>query len=94
MCVESRKMVLMNLSAGQQRSRRHRDRLADPACEGEGGQTNSSTEIYTSRDVKQTAGRDLPHDAGSSNLLLYDNSEDGMGWEGGSRGKGRMYAYG
>ena len=77
--VGSRKMVLMNLSAGQPRRRRHRDRFVDPVWEGEGGQTNSSIEIYTLWDVKQIAGRNLLYDAGSSNLVLCDNLE---GWDG------------
>ena len=35
--MESRKMVLMNLSAGQQWRRSHKNRLVDIAGEGKGG---------------------------------------------------------
>ena len=54
--VESRKMVLMNLFAGQQWRCRHREqenRLVDTAGEGESGMNSESiTETYTLPYVK------------------------------------------
>ena len=41
--MESRKMVLMNLFAGQKQRCRHRDRLVDTVGEGEGGTYRESS---------------------------------------------------
>ena len=54
--MESRKMILMNLFAGQEWRHRHREQTLDTAGEGEGG-TNweSSTETYALPCVKWIA---------------------------------------
>ena len=58
--MESRKIVLMNLFAGQQWRDRHKNRLVDTVGEGEGGMNSeSSFEIYTLPCVKQIAGEKL-----------------------------------
>ena len=57
-------MVLMNLSAGQQRRHRHKyRRVVMGAGEGEGGMMNgeSSMDTYTPPYEKQVASGDLPH---------------------------------
>ena len=47
MYMESRKMVLMNLFAGQEQRHRCREQTVDTAREGEGGMNwENSTEIY------------------------------------------------
>ena len=51
--MESGKMVLMNLFAGQQQRCRHRDRLVDTPGEGQTGTTGeSSMKAYISPYVK------------------------------------------
>ena len=77
--MESRKMVLMDLSAGQQR--RRREQTCAHGGEGEGGMNwERSTEIYTLTYVKQTASGNSLYDARSSNSVLCDNR--GVGWGG------------
>ena len=48
-------------------------------------QIESNMEAYTLPYVKQIASGNLLYEAGSSNLVLYDNIEgcSGVGWEGG-----------
>ena len=51
-------------------------------------------ETYTSPDVKQIASGNLLYEAESSNSVLYDNLEDGLGWEvGGKFKKEGTYVY-
>ena len=75
MCMESRKMVLMNLFAGQQWRRRHTKQTVDTVGEGEGG-TNSenSMQTYTLPYVKQIASGNVLCDTGSSTQCC-DNLE-------------------
>ena len=62
-CMESRKMVPMNLFSGQEQRRRHRE-----GTRRHGGRMTweSSTGIYTLPSVKQTASGKLLHSTGSS----------------------------
>ena len=64
---ESVKMVLMNLFAEQELRHRHRQWTCGPVGEGEGGQTECPTDIYTLLCVKQTAIGKLLCSTGSSN---------------------------
>ena len=50
----------------------------------------SSMETYTLPYGKQTASGKLAYNTRELNSVLCDNLE---GWEGGSRGRGRMYTY-
>ena len=74
----SRKMVLMNLSLGQQWTYRHREQTCGHR-EGEGG-TNWRTNIerYTLRYVEYSASRNLLYDSGISNLVLCVHLD---GWD-------------
>ena len=81
----------MNLFAGQQWRRRHREQTVDTAGEGEGG-TNGETsmETYTLPYVKYIASGNLLYDAGRSN----PTEKGGRGWEaGGSYKKEGSYLY-
>ena len=63
-------MVLMNLFAGQQWGRRHREQAygQDKGGEGEGEMNGeSSMEAYTLPSARQTASVDLLCDSGNSN---------------------------
>ena len=66
--MESRRTLLMNLFAGQQWRRRHREQTVDTAGEGEGG-TNGETsmETYTLPYVKYIASGNSLYEAGRSN---------------------------
>ena len=76
----ARRMVLTNLSAGQQWRCRHRERAVDTVVEGGGGTIKaSSTETCTSLYGKGIAIRNVLYDAGNSNPVLCDNLE---GWDG------------
>ena len=71
--MKSRKMVLMNLFAGQQWGRRHREQAygQDKGGEGEGEMNGeSSMEAYTLPYVKQIANGNLLYDSGNSNWAL------------------------
>ena len=69
--------------------------LVDTEAEGEGGSNGErSMETYTLPYVKQIASRSLMCDAGSSDWCPGTTYSGGMGWEGGSRGRRRMDAYG
>ena len=64
--MESRKMVLVNLSAGQEGRLGHREQSVDTAGEGESGTNGeSSIDIYTLSCVKYTATDKLLHNTGS-----------------------------
>ena len=83
--MESRKMVLMNLFAGQQWRCRHREPTCGHSRGGEGGMDwKSNTETYTLQYVKQIASGNLVYDTGNPKPVLCDNLE---GWEG-ERGQG------
>ena len=57
MYMESRRMVLMNLFAGQQRRHKKRGQVVDTVREGEGGTNGeSSIETYTSPYNRQPVG--------------------------------------
>ena len=65
---------------GSKRDTDIENRLVGTVGKGEGGMIwESSIETYISPYVKQVASGHLLHDAGSSNLRLYDNLE---GWDG------------
>ena len=70
--MESRKMVLMNLFAGQQWRRRHSEQTCDIVGEGEAG-TNELSEwlgnIYIPK-CKPIASGNLPYAAGSPTPVL------------------------
>ena len=75
--MESRRMALMSLFAGQQWRCRHREKT----CGHSWGRTRrgenweSSTEIYTLPYMKQISSGNLLHDTGSSNPVLCDYLE-------------------
>ena len=86
MCIhmESRKRVLMNLFAWQQRRGRHKEQTC--RCRSgrrRWGKLRSSNDKYTSPNVKQTASGNVLYDTGSSNLVLWQPR--GEGWDGGRR---------
>ena len=67
----------------------------DTEAEGEGGSHGErSVETHTLPYVKQIASGSLMYDAGSSDWCPGTTYNGGMGWEGGSRGRRRMDAYG
>ena len=99
--MKSRKMVLMNLFAGQQWGRRHREQAygQDKGGEGEGEMNGeSSMEAYSRPYVTQIASGNLLCDSGNSNWGSIVTWERAVGKggrrEGGSRGRGHMYTYG
>ena len=95
--MKSRKMVLMNLSAGQQWRCRHREQTCGHSGGRVGASWESDIEIYTLPFGKQKASGNWLYDAGSANLLLCDNLEVlgwGGRWEGGSGGAGHLCSYG
>ena len=69
--MESRKMVLMNLFAGQQWRRRHGEQTYGHKRreEGEGGRNGEITmETYTLPRVKEMSSGNLLYDSGNSHL--------------------------
>ena len=83
-CVESRKMVLMNLFAGQQWRCRHWEQNCGHGGGAEGGaNTESSLETYTLWYIKWIASGNLLYDARNSKLVLCDHLEVGDGLWGG-----------
>ena len=83
-CVESRKMVLMNLFAGQQWRHRHREQNYGHGGGAAGGTNReSSLEIYTLWYIKWIASGNLLYDARNSKPVLCDHLEVGDGLWGG-----------
>ena len=92
-----RKMVLMNLLAGQQLRHRHREETCGHSGgRGGGADWESSVETYTLPYVKQMASGNLLCDTGSSTQCSGQSRGVGWGgkWEGGSGGRGHMYTCG
>ena len=89
--MESRKMVLMSIFAGQQwRPQTQRTDLWTQVAEGECGMKGeSSMEACELPYVKWIASGSLLY-AGSSNQVLCDNLEESNG----VGGRGHMYTYG
>ena len=94
--MESRRLVLMNLFAGQQWRHRHREQIYRHSWEGDSG-TNWESSIETHfTTCKMNSRGSLLCDSGSSNLVLCDNLE-GWDWVGGGREvqeRGCVYTYG
>ena len=90
--MESRKMVLMKLFAGQEERHRHREWTCGQSGEGESGSSrDSSIDINAVPCVKQAARRKLLYNTGSSARGSGTTLRAGMGgWERGSRGRGYM----
>ena len=73
-CVESRKMVLMNLFAGQQWRHRHREQNYGHGGGAAGGTNReSSLEIYTLWYIKWIASGNLLYDTGNPKPRLCDS---------------------
>ena len=95
--MESRKTVPKNLFTGQQWRNSHREQtFVHGEREGEGemyGESNMETYITY---VKQTANGNLLMSQETQTGALYQPRGVGWGgrWEGGSKGRGYMYAYG
>ena len=65
--IESRKMRLMNLFAGQHWRRRHREQICGHRWEGQWDELRAQQETCMLPYVKQIASGNLLHDSGSSN---------------------------
>ena len=63
--MESRKMILMNLFAGQEQRYRHREKTLDIAGEGEGEMYGSVTWKLTLPYVNEIANEKLLYNTGS-----------------------------
>ena len=85
--MESRKMVLMNLLAGQEQRCRHRERAVDTGWEGEGGQTESGPDIH-SPTCRELVG--LQRSTGASAGVRGARKT----WVRGFRGRTHMYTNG
>ena len=97
MYMEPKKMVLINLFAGQQWRRGYKEQTCGHSGEGAGGMKwEGSAETHTSAHGKQTATGHLLPDAGSSDCGSVTNHTGGTWREagGGPRGRGHMYNYG
>ena len=91
--MESRKIVLMNLFAGQEQNRRHRE-WACGHSRGRRGEENweSNTEMYTLY-VKQMLMGSCCVTQGAQPGAEMSQRGGLRGWEGGPRGRGFMYIY-
>ena len=83
MCMESRKMLLMNLFQGSSRDTDIENRLGDIVWEGE-SRTNGESSMETCK---------LLCDTGSSAQCSVTTLRGGR-WEAGFRGRGHMYTCG
>ena len=79
--MESRKMVLMNLSEGQEQRFRHREQTYEHSRGWRLGQTENSTEIYPLPNIKQIANEKLLYNRGGSTWWSVTTQRGGMGWE-------------
>ena len=87
--MESRKMVLMNLFAGQQRRHRCKEQTFGLIGRGRGWMIwENSTETCTLPCVKQMARANSMHETGHPKPVLWDNPEGQGGEAGGRRGSG------
>ena len=88
MYMEPKKMVLINLFAGQQWRRGYKEQTCGHRGEGAGGMKwEGSAETHTSAHGKQTATGHLLPDAGSSDCGSVTNHTGGTWREAGGRSK-------
>ena len=97
--MESRKMVLMHLFAGQQWRHKPENRLMDQGVEAEGEREmngESRMEVYTLPYIKQIGNGNFLYDSGNSNWgsIQPRGVRKSGRWGVGSRGRGHMYTYG